>query len=354
MSFKLADLMKRAGPPYGAGPAAFKRLLKRLGNPQEKFKAVHVAGTNGKGSVCHLCAEVLQAAGHRTGLFVSPHVTDIRERVRINGQLISRRMLGRLCQEVLAAEEEKLNFFEILTAAAFLYFARRQVDYAVVETGLGGAKDPTSSCAPVACLITSVGLDHCHLLGNTLAQIAREKAGILKSGVPCFCAPLEASAAAEVKKAAEAAGAPLFFCAENAPFSLYKIDWQRGRQVLQKGRSFWSLALMGEKQVQNACLVYSACRFLGVSKRALRQGFARVQVPGRFEIFRTGNKTLILDGAHNPQAVESLMRFWVQSPWTDSAALVCGFMKDKDYPHMLDLLLPYFDDVFFTLSLIHI
>lgn len=350
MSFDLVFnyLLKRTGPGCGAGPEGFKRLLARLGNPQNNYRIIHAAGTNGKGSVCHLCAQALRSAGHKTGLFVSPHLTSPCERIRVNGRLISKPAFAKACLAVFQEEEERLNFFEILTAAALVYFAQKKVAYAVLETGLGGRKDPTSACLPAVTAITSVGLDHCELLGSTLGQIAREKAGIIKPGVPVFCAPLAPGAIREIKKAAKAAGAPLHAVREGEPFTLKSVDWRKNRLLLQKGRAVWPLAVLGEKQTQNACLVYQMCRYLKLPESAVKKTFAAVKIPCRFEVVKKGKNIFIFDGAHNPAAAGAFADFFAQSPWAQNAALVCGFMKDKDYPKMLRLLAPRFSAVYVT------
>ncbi len=350
MKFSLffKQLQQRSGPGFGAGKAGFARLMERLGNPQNQYRIIHVAGTNGKGSVCYLCAASLQKAGWRSGLFVSPHLFFLQERIQINGKPISAQMLVQLCQEVVAQEQEPLNFFEIITAVALLYFAREQVQYAVLETGLGGRKDPTNIVKPQVCVITSIGLDHCAVLGGTLKKIAHEKAGIIKPGVPVFCPPLPASAWAEIRRRSDTAGARLRQVKTGSPFKLQKIDWGHGRLLLQKGKERWPLAILGEKQISNACLVYQVCRFLGVPESALKKAFAHINVPCRFEVMRLGKKTFIFDGAHNPQAVTAFTSFFKRSPWSQNAALVCGFMKDKDYPQMIKTLAAYFAALYIT------
>lgn len=342
------ELLHRSGPGYGVGLRGLARVLARLGHPQKRFSVLQVAGTNGKGSVCYLAAQALQQAGYKTGLFISPHLISPCERIRINGRLISRPALARAVQTVLKAEEKPLNFFEILTAAALVYFAQERVDFAVLETGLGGRKDPTTVCTPVACVITSIGKDHCQLLGHTLAQIAQEKAGIIKPGVPVFCGACPATALQEIKKQARRRQAPFFYASQSPVFTLRRVDWPRRRLLLQKGPSVWPLALLGENQAANANVVYQTLRFLGVGEAALKKAFAAVRVPCRFEVLRVGKNTFVLDGAHNPPAVESFVRFFVQSPWAQGAALVCGFMQDKDYPRLLRILAPHFQTLFIT------
>ena len=205
MSFKIVFdyILTRSGVGCGAGLDGLRSLLERLGNPQERFKIIHVAGTNGKGSVSILTARVLQEAGYKTGLFVSPHLCDPCERIQVDGVPVSKQEFTDAVLQVFQEEEQELNFFEILTAAALCHFARAGVQYAVLETGLGGRKDPTNVCSPAACVITSIGLDHMHLLGSSLSQIAREKAGIIKPGVPCFSGTVNPSAREEIKKSAK-------------------------------------------------------------------------------------------------------------------------------------------------------
>ena len=332
------EISARTGSAYGAGPAGFRRLMKRLGNPQNSYQIIHVAGTNGKGSVCYLSAEILKAAGYKTGLFISPHLHCPTERIQINGRAISRADFMCLCKQVFAAEEEKLNFFEILTAVAFLYFAEKKTDWVVLETGLGGEKDPTNICKPTACVISSIGLDHCQILGNTLGKIAHEKAGIIKRAIPVFCPPFSSEIMQEIRSVAEQKQASLHIVKQGHPFKTLKINWRKSEWILKKGTDKWTLHLLGEKQVQNACVVYQLFRRLNIPERAIQQGFARVQVPGRFEIIHRERKTIILDGSHNPQAVKNLIQFIRKSPWKNKIAVVCGFMADKDYPKMLRLL----------------
>ncbi len=350
MTFKqlYQQLMQRTGAGYGAGPQKFKELLFRLGNPHLDYPIVHVAGTNGKGSCCYLTASVLQEAGHRTGLFISPHLFSACERISINRNPISKRTFVRLSLKVFSSEQEKLNFFEILTAVAFLYFSEQKANYVVLETGLGGSKDPTNVCQPVASVITSIGLDHCALLGNTLSKIAREKAGIIKSSVPVFCPHFSAEIRQEIDQRARAKHAPVIEV-KNDIFTVQKTDWKKNRFKLLKDKSEWTLGVLGEKQPENAALVYRICRYLGIGERFIRRGFTNVCIPCRFEVLSQRKKTVIIDGAHNPQAMEAMIRFYKKSPYYSQAALVCGFMADKDFPHMLQILSAHFRHLYITL-----
>ncbi len=334
----------------GAGLFAFNELLARLGNPQQNYKIIHVAGTNGKGTVCTLLAHTLACAGYKAGLFVSPHLQSPTERIQINGQAISAQDFKQAVQTVLAAQENPLNLFELLTAAALVYFAQQRVQYVVLEVGLGGKKDPTNVCVPVLCVITSVGLDHTHILGNTLAQIAAQKAGIIKPGVPVLCGAMPDEAAAVMKQAAEDQKTSLTCVQEGEPFYGYAYDFVNGFTVLRTAnQTEWKLHLLGEKQPQNACLVYRAARQLGITDQAIQTAFETVRLPGRFECIKRGDTTFVLDGAHNPQAVENLLAFWQKTPYaSQKSALLCGFMKDKDFKQMLEMLPPHFARVIVT------
>ena len=308
-----SDLQTRTAQHSGAGLAAFTQLLLRLKNPQQNYKIIHVAGTNGKGTVCMLLARALTSAGHKTGLFISPHLTSPTERIQLDGAEILPDDFVSAVETVLAQEKEPLNLFEVLTAAALVYFAEKKAAYVVLETGLGGRKDPTNVCAPVLSIITSIGLDHTQLLGDTLEEIAAEKAGIIKFGVPVLCGCLPPDAVRVVKQIAHEKNAPLEF-----------VDVKKS---------------LGNAQAQNACLVRRAAKMLGISDDAVNRALKTSKLPGRFEIFKCQNKTIVLDGAHNPPAIENLLAFWKTTPYANQrAAVLCAFMKDKDYAQMLRLL----------------
>ncbi len=311
------DLQTRTAQNRGAGLVAFKELLARLSNPQQNYKIIHVAGTNGKGTVCTLLARALSLAGHKTGLFISPHLISATERIQFNGMEITPDDFINAVEKVLAHAQEPLNFFEVLTAAALVYFAEKNAQYVVLETGLGGRKDPTNVCGPVVSVITSVGLDHTRLLGDTLEKIAFEKAGIIKPGVPVLCGYLPPEPLRVVQETVRAKQASLeIVCAEKFP---------------------------GNAQVQNVQLARRAGKLLGIADEILQRGLEKVSVPGRFEIFPCGEKTIILDGAHNPPAIANLLAFWQTTPFANKrAAVLCAFMQDKDYPKMISMLSAHF------------
>ena len=311
------QLQTRTGQNPGAGLAVLKEVLAKLGSPHECYPVIHVAGTNGKGTVCALLARGMSRAGKKTGLFVSPHLISPTERIQIDNASIPPEDFRRVIEKVLAVSSKPLNFFELLTAAAFVYFAEKKVQFAVLETGLGGRKDPTNVCNPVLTIITSIGLDHTRLLGENLEKIATEKAGIIKPGVPVICGYLPPEAARVVKETARQKNAPLKMISKAAP--------------------------LGSAQAQNVHLVSWAAEALGMKEDFLSPAFDTPSLPGRFEIFQVGEKTIILDGAHNPPAIENLLAFYQTTPFAkQSTAVLCGFMKDKDYPRMMAALATYF------------
>jgi len=340
-------LLSRVNTPGNL--SEFSRVLDRLGNPQHRFKCIHIAGTNGKGSVSMMLAQVLQCAGYKTGLFVSPHVQDITERISVQGENILPQYFEEALEIIRSIEEKPLNFFEILTAAAFLYFDCQGVEYAVLETGLGGRKDPTNVCDPVLSLIVSVGMDHQYLLGYTLEKIAYEKAGICKTGAPVLSGLLPTKAVEVIEQAAQEVGTSLLQVRAGEPFFDYAYDFVNGCTELHTlDGEEWMLHALGPKQTENACLVYHAARQLGIGEGAIRLAFETVHLPARFEIFSLPHQTVILDGAHNVPAIKQLMHFWPHTPFAGRAALVCGFMKDKDYAEMLELLYPHFKHIVLT------
>lgn len=327
-----------------------KRLakpLKRLGNPHLALNAVHVAGTNGKGSVCAMLASAFAQAGFQTGLYTSPHLWDVRERIQVDGRLIPRSTFARLLKTVLQADREKrLTYFEILTFMAFLYFRERRVQVAVLETGLGGRLDATNVIPkPLASVITSIAMDHMAFLGDTLPKIASEKAGIIKRGRPVFCAALAPAALKVVRARARVLQAPLFLVRE--PHRVTKTDWSRGFQVLRDSSGErYALDLLGGRQPHNAALAEAVLKAGGVSARDIRLGLARAQWPCRFQVVRRGKKTAILDGAHNPEAAVTLARTWKASPWAKvRARWILGVMKDKDAGGILKPLAPFLKEV---------
>jgi dihydrofolate synthase/folylpolyglutamate synthase len=344
-----------------------ERLLEALGNPHRKFKSVHIAGTKGKGSTSAMLESVLRAAGYRTGLYTSPHLHSFRERIQVDNELIPEVDFAALTEQLrpLAERDKELTTFEVATALAFAYFAQVGVEIAVVEVGLGGRLDATNVVRPLVAIITTIGHDHMHILGNTLAKIAAEKAGIIKEEVPVVTAPQERSALAVIERT----------CAEkHAPLHRVSQEWQwratkhslAGQEFTVTGRrqdpSFNSntsykglyVPLLGKHQLRNAAVVLTTVevlRSLGieVSESARRQGLRDVVWPARFEVMGQ-HPYFVVDGAHNVDSARCLATTLQQyfpdlQPW-----FVLAILSDKDIPAILRQLLPRARGAFFARS----
>lgn len=325
-------------------------LLDALGRPERTFPSLHVAGTNGKGSTCAFLASILQQAGLRVGLYTSPHLVSPVERIQINGENIAEDAFAAVVAQVRDAVETLLNagrlaarptFFEHLTAAAFTYFAAQKVDVVVAEVGLGGRLDATNVLVPAASVITNIGEDHREWLGPTLAHIAREKAGIMKPGVPVYIADTQPEAARWVlsQVAMEKGLTPHWV----APFPVVGCDATGLAQIeLEKGGRTCRPALRGAHQAQNAALAAAAAgdylRTLGRNAaavgRAVAAGLERAVWPGRLQ-WVDGSPPVLLDGAHNPQGAAALARFLGADCPRRPVTAVFATMRDKPAAELL-------------------
>jgi dihydrofolate synthase/folylpolyglutamate synthase len=337
-------------------------LLKKLGNPQDKFRSVHIAGTKGKGSTCAMVAAMLQASGYKVGVYTSPHLVDIRERIAINGELISQAdfaRMARLVEPIVAHSRPVPTYFDALTAMAFKYFAERKVDIAVVETGLGGRLDSTNVIMPEVTAITSISKDHMAQLGTTLKQIATEKAGIFKPGIPAISVVQDPEATAAMKAVAEKVGAPLDICGSTIEFS-YRFESSRmlgphNRVCLNTPNSkFEHLAvpMVGEHQAINCglalCIIDKLkTRGIAINDARAMEGLAKVSLPGRMEMLSTTPR-VICDGAHNAASLDAVMRAIGQHIPYDSMVLIFGCCADKDVTGMLERITSGADKVIFT------
>lgn len=337
-----------------------RELLERLGRPQDRLKFVHVAGTNGKGSVCAYLASILNAAGHRTGMFTSPYIERFEERIRVNSAMISpdelRDVTLAVREHAEAMAEETGGHpteFELMTAVALEHFARCGCDIVVLEVGLGGRLDSTNVIdAPEACVIARIGLDHTALLGNTLAAIAGEKAGIIKEGSAVVSWPQESEAMAVIEHAAAEHGCELRV-PDFAQLEEGAIRWEDGASPF---RSFsyreWTdlrTGILGSYQPQNATValeVVSVLRGRGwhIPDEAVRAGVAQTRWPGRFEIVEGGSSpdgfAIVVDGGHNPQGARALADSLAEVFPGRKPVFVIGVLEDKDYPRMLEDVLP--------------
>lgn len=319
-----------------------RELLRRLGHPERTFASVHVAGTNGKGSVCAALAEILHQAGIRAGLYTSPHLHEFTERIRVGRDLIDPAQVARLTAELRAlAEDIPATFFEFTTALALQYFARRQVPWVVLETGMGGRLDATNAVTPRLTIITSLCRDHAGHLGDGLARIAGEKAGIIKPGIPLVCAAQPAEALAVIAERAAAQGAPLHLAGRD--FTCQPLAGGLAFSGLGLELAVARPGLVGGHQVENLGLALAAAALLrrqGVqlSDPALVAGTSVVRWPGRLEWWRD-RQDLLLDGAHNEGGARSLADY-LASRGISGVRWVVGMKVDKAPADLLAPLLP--------------
>lgn len=329
-------------------------LLERLGRPQDTLRIVHVAGTNGKGSTCAYLANILHAAGYRTGWFSSPYIERFEERIRVDGANIPMDDLTRVTLDVrehaerLAAETgDHATEFELMTAVALVHFARSGCDIAVLEVGLGGRLDSTNVIdAPDVAVITRIGLDHTALLGDTVVQIAGEKAGIVKPGSAVVSWPQEESAMAVVERAAAAAGDALTV-PDFTQLHVGGIDEAHRRTFSYGAFDALRTQLLGSYQPANAAVAIEAALALRgrgwcIPDEAIHAGIERTQWPGRFEVLPpvAGKPTVVIDGGHNPQGAAVLADSLRDVFPGRTPVLLMGVMADKDYPTMLRTVLP--------------
>ena len=326
-------------------------LMQELGNPQKKYPIIHVAGTKGKGSVAALSASALKAAGYRTGLYTSPHLWDYVERIQIDGAPISHEQLIELVEEVkpAVARIPKLTTFEITTAVGLLAFAKNDVNAAVIEVGLGGRLDATNIVTPQVSVITSLSYDHMAVLGNTLAQIAGEKAGIIKQEVPVVSAPQAAEALEVLKLVARANNSLLVMVGTDVKFERLTSSLDGQTFILQPSSLNLTIPLLGKHQVENAAIAYTALQTSGIpiSEASLQQGFAQAKWPARFEVLRR-EPPVVIDSAHNRDSArrlrETLDEYFPEIP----VILVFCALEDKDIAGMLEELKPRLECVVAT------
>jgi dihydrofolate synthase/folylpolyglutamate synthase len=314
-------------------------LMEELGNPQAKYPIIHVAGTKGKGSVSALCASALQAAGYKTGLYTSPHLIDYTERIQVNGEPISHALMTELVEEIkpAVARVPFLTTFEITTALGFLAFARQQCNAAVIEVGLGGRLDATNIVTPDVSVITSLSYDHVAVLGNTLAKIAAEKAGIIKEGVPVVSAPQVDEALEVLERIASDRGCPFVLIGRDVKFErlISSLDGQSLRITDEDGTLDLELPLLGEHQVQNAATAYAGLKnsSIEIADQAIQKGFSQVKWRARFEVARR-EPPVIFDSAHNQDSFVKLRAALDEYFPGRQVYLIFGASEDKNIPGM--------------------
>jgi len=320
------------------------QVLSALGLPQNKFQSIHVAGTNGKGSVCAMLDSILREAGFKVGLYTSPHLFKFNERIKIQDQDISDRRLEMGIEKVKKAGEGlDLTTFEILTCVAFDYFAERKVDYAVVEVGMGGRLDATNVIIPLVSVITNIDYDHTEYLGNTLEQIALEKAGIIKPGVPVVTAENKPVALRVIRETCRLKGSRLWELGEgelNEPANEFAVK--------NLGENLFS-PLIGPHQRLNEALAVKVAEILKLKEEAIEKGLKKTHWPGRFQIIAYDPLTIV-DGAHNVAGAaalaETIREMKIKSPLT----LVLGIQCYKNIAGMLNILGPLADPLIITCS----
>jgi dihydrofolate synthase/folylpolyglutamate synthase len=347
------------------GAAAYKAdldnitaLCNALGNPEQSFKSIHVAGTNGKGSTSHMLAAILQNAGYKTGLHTSPHLKDFRERIKVNGQLCTEEFVVQFTKRIQPLIEQIApSFFEISVAMAFEYFKQQQVDIAIIETGLGGRLDSTNIITPVLSVITNIGFDHMNLLGNTLDKIAFEKAGIIKTHVPVVVGEYLPITKPVFQAKAQQLAAPLFFVQDEWQV----VDWKMKHHHLivtteQKGheRAGYELDLTGIYQTKNLLTVLAAVQQLNqlgftLNDIDVHQALQRVKqltgLHGRWEVVQD-KPTIVLDVAHNEDGMKQLVQQLEHMSY-QHLHIVLGMVSDKDVGKVLALL-PKYATYYFT------
>jgi len=341
------------------------KFMHYLGDPHKDYGIIHVAGTKGKGSVSAMCASVLTAEGYKTGLYTSPHMVDFTERVQVDGRHIPKEDLVEIVEQLKPVTEKvpEITTFELTTAMAFLYFSQKNVDYVVLEVGLGGRLDATNIVEPLVSVITSISYDHVKILGNTLSEIATEKAGIIKPNIPVVISPQKEEARLKIEQIAQEKNSPIIRVGRDYLYAAdsHSLDgqtlllWTPEEQPLvdefieSAGRTIWSptrlrIPLLGFHQVENAATAYATLKTVekygvSLSQRAYREGFARVQWPGRMEIMRK-QPPVVIDSAHNRYSALKLRQAMDDYFPGLPIILVFGASEDKDIEGMFHELMP--------------
>ncbi len=339
-----------------------RQLMSLLGDPQNDYPIIHIAGSKGKGSTAAFTASALRAANYKVGLYTSPHLQDFTERIQINGASIPQDDFADLVEELkpAIAKVPYITTFELTTALGFLYFSRQKVDVAVIEVGLGGRLDATNIVTPLVSVITSISKEHTAVLGNTLKQIAGEKAGIVKDDIPFVVSPQKAEVVSVFELKAEEMDAPLTLVGRDIHYEIQKrtIDgqifdvWMETQGHAKPPKVRLTIPLLGDHQIENAVTAYAALtiarqRGLVFSAPHIKQGFAEAKWAGRFEIWQE-KPPIILDAAHNPESVHKLNltldEYFPKKP----IVLIFGVSEDKKVARMLKILSPRLDTVILT------
>lgn len=349
MTYPAAEAYIHSFTRFGSqlGLERMEKLLSLMGNPQNELKYIHIAGTNGKGSVTRMCSGILQEAGYKVGMYISPFVIDFRERFQINGEMIPRMTFARLASEIqplviqLASQGDNVTEFEVITAIAFKYFADEKCDVVCLEVGLGGKYDATNIIStPEAAIITSISLDHTEILGDTIEKIAGEKAGIIKKNTEVITYPAQSTSALGVLIERCHGTDSRLSIPNKSSIKIYSCDTQ-GSSFQYNGHDF-RLRLVGEHQIYNAAAVIEAMYLLrskgwNISDSDIFFGIAKAEFPARFEFMRR-SPIVIVDGAHNLEGAQALAKS-IKLLQASPKVAVMGMLADKDYHSSLGCIL---------------
>lgn len=344
---KIKNLEKFGSKP---GLGRVRKLLELIGNPQEKLKFIHVAGTNGKGSVCFMLASVLKECGYKTGLFISPSIMDFRERISINGEMIPKNDICKIIQKLEKFKgeflQDPLTEFEITTVMAFEYFSKKNCDVVVLETGMGGRLDATNIIkTPLCSVITTISLDHTNFLGKNIKEIATEKLGIVKRG-SCLIlgANVENSVVNMAEKVCQNLDSNLILADSSMVNDFKPAGFNKSEFVYDKIKMH--INLVGNHQKDNICTVLSVLNFLkkslNISDFKIKSGLEKVKVPCRIEIL-SNSPLIILDASHNPESVEALADFIKNNLKNKKLTALFGMFSDKDVDTSLKIIGSYFE-----------
>ena len=333
------------------GLEAITDLLKRLGNPQNSYKTILIAGTNGKGSTAAMAASILHSAGYKVGLYTSPHLIDVRERIVVSGRKITKKEFSKAVEYVKSKLKQPVTYFEFLTAVAFLYFQQQQVDIAVLEVGLGGRLDATNVCKPIVSVITNIGLDHTAYLGSSLTAIAGEKAGIIKHDVICVTAAKQKQVLEVLNRICLERRAKLYYLGSDIKIKKQK-DGLLSYQGLNRNLKNLPLPLRGSHQGSNAALALVAVELcckngFQIDDEAISRGLASTQWEARLEILQN-NPLFILDGAHNSAGMRVLCRALKKDYSYRRLIFIFGALADKNYREMLRIIVSLSPQIIIT------
>ncbi|MBN1621651.1 MAG: bifunctional folylpolyglutamate synthase/dihydrofolate synthase [Endomicrobiales bacterium] len=339
------------------GLSRIKRFLYKVGNPQNRFKSILISGTNGKGSTAHMLSEIISGAGYKTGLYTSPHLVDIEERIQINSRKIMKAKFIEYSRKYLPlAKKYSLTFYEFITAIAFIHFSKEKVDIAVLEIGLGGRFDAANVVKrPLLSIVTSIGYDHCEVLGKTIKDIAFEKAGIIKKGCPVISGAEHLVSRHLIEDISKKRKSQLFLANKDFSCKSISTNWRNGQQKIfyngLKNKLTIVLSLLGKHQAKNCSLALAACELLNKSKfiidrKAMLNSLSKVRILGRFNVLeksiRGKLKTIILDGAHNINAIDNFTSNLSVSPWGGKKrTFIFSILKDKNYRSIIRKLHPF-------------